>query len=1316
MRALLVSYAEMGVNSTAHVLAFARGLSELGWDTSVAVLASLEPEGGFEFYRIDANGRTELETVDVYDVVHLWTPRGACWHFLERHADAVRGRLLVHLEDDEGEVLRAISNGRQSWYEWVGLQEFRRRGWTHLAHPVLGRVLLACCDAATILSPLLAQDLPATTLRSWVRAPLSRFSSSGSPGSGRAEPQPARIVFAGGLHAAVAGDFLALCEATQLLSERGWKVELVRTGPQAVPPDLLKQFIELTAGSFQDLGFLPDAALDHLLATATVLVQPGRPTSFNLKRFPAKLGPYLASGTPVVMPACYAWLGVEKDVHVSTFEQGEPRDIADAIEGVLRNPEMARARAVRAALWARQTLTPRACASTLSDLYHQALNRPERIRWRYLRNPIHNLCGWLAADRCLSTQVARDALLRAAREALVRPRCPSSGRLGEPLISVIVPAFNHEKFIDERLASIGRQTYRNLEVILLDDASTDGTRLSLEKAELPFPTQRIFNPANSGSPFRQWQLGLERASGEFVWVAESDDSCAPELVRRLVDAIAWAPEIGMVYAQSILIGPHGDRLGTGLDVSDAVDREHWRKDYINTGTDEISRYLVVQNTIPNVSGCLFRRDALMDCDLGHMPFRLCGDWMAYVRILRRWNIAFVSETLNHFRCHTSSVRDGMAKSGTLLVERYQIQREVFRTTELTFVQKEAAARATFKLVERAVREGKDLGLLGRADVATCIREVDPRFRARLEAYVGARGNPGVLTLGNSIPVTPHSWRWTWIGESCFPTTLRLSGPQCIDLRVRNLVPAEEVGQPPGFRATALDGATVIPGDSTSTLVSVAERGGVELSGAESEQSLSFYVRRSAVPDEPAFGQMPDTRLLFVVPHLELGGADRFNLDLIDQLAVRFGYSVTVVTTRDALDAWQEEFAKRPIRLVRLASFLSPEDYVPYIEELILEFGPDAVLVSHSSVGYGILRWLRARFAHVALIDLVHIVMPQWRQGGYPRLSVESSAWLDATLATSQDLKGWMTRGGRDAESVHVCYTNVDPTNWSRTTERAIMARRRIRLDPDVPVLLFAGRLCDQKQPRVLPDIVATLVRSELSFVLVVAGEGPDEAWLRKHLFSRFPIHTRFIGQVSPADMRTLLAGVDILLLPSRQEGIALSLFEAMSMEVVPVATAVGGQRELLSPDCGFLINLGPNLVPDICAAVSLLLLDRGRLRSMGRSGRKRVEQFFRSEAMGLTVHNVIRSSVAARQRMDSPPVDAAEAVKVRTAAIQLCRLEATADSKNQADPRKAMQSFPSWASRSAALARRLPFVKGLARFVERRFGDCLGRWIMRLNR
>ena len=96
----------------------------------------------------------------------------------------------------------------------------------------------------------------------------------------------------------------------------------------------------------------------------------------------------------------------------------------------------------------------------------------------------------------------------------------------DAFVSVILPNYNHAEFLPERLDSIYNQTYQNLEVIILDDCSTDESVSILNNYKNhPKTAHFVINKENTGSPFIQWEKGFKLVKGDVIWIAESDDYC-----------------------------------------------------------------------------------------------------------------------------------------------------------------------------------------------------------------------------------------------------------------------------------------------------------------------------------------------------------------------------------------------------------------------------------------------------------------------------------------------------------------------------------------------------------------------------------------------------------------------------------------------------------------------------------------------------------------------------------------------------------------------------------------------------------------------
>lgn len=233
-----------------------------------------------------------------------------------------------------------------------------------------------------------------------------------------------------------------------------------------------------------------------------------------------------------------------------------------------------------------------------------------------------------------------------------------------PLVSVIVPNYNHEKYLEQRLKSIFNQTYPNFEVILLDDCSSDKSQeILLEYAKNSKVSHCIFNAINSGNTFVQWNRGMELAKGDYIWIAESDDFCELNFLEELIQPVLEDPEIKLVYCQSNRVDEKGSVTGSWINHTDNLDATLFLTNFVMDGNAFIERFLIYKNVIPNASGVLFQR--VRAVELGELDIdpvlKICGDWLFYLKLVTNANVAFIPKSLNNFRYHSASVVAGAVR-------------------------------------------------------------------------------------------------------------------------------------------------------------------------------------------------------------------------------------------------------------------------------------------------------------------------------------------------------------------------------------------------------------------------------------------------------------------------------------------------------------------------------------------------------------------------------------------------------------------------------------------------------------------------------
>ena len=214
-----------------------------------------------------------------------------------------------------------------------------------------------------------------------------------------------------------------------------------------------------------------------------------------------------------------------------------------------------------------------------------------------------------------------------------------------PFVSVIIPNYNHARYLDERIQSVLNQTYQNFEVIILDDKSTDNSVEVINKyKDNPHITNIVVNKENSGSTFKQWHKGFELAKGDLIWIAESDDKCEKELLSTLIEFFEKDPDCVLAYTESIMFKDDGTQLNSYQK----------KNSEMLTGHDFISTRMSWTCAIVNASSALFRKSVAMSIDKQYTEFHGAGDRLFWIEIAENGNVGIDYHPLNFFRIHDNN--------------------------------------------------------------------------------------------------------------------------------------------------------------------------------------------------------------------------------------------------------------------------------------------------------------------------------------------------------------------------------------------------------------------------------------------------------------------------------------------------------------------------------------------------------------------------------------------------------------------------------------------------------------------------------------
>lgn len=228
-----------------------------------------------------------------------------------------------------------------------------------------------------------------------------------------------------------------------------------------------------------------------------------------------------------------------------------------------------------------------------------------------------------------------------------------------PKVTVIVPNYNHAKFLPARLDSIFDQTYANFEVILLDDCSTDDSASVLRRyaQRHASKTRCVFNDVNSGGVFNQWKKGVELATGELIWLAESDDYCSPNFLTELVRAFR-NPAVMLAFCRTEFVrGEPPVKIWSSEEyLSDLTLDTSWNSPFVRSAHHLVKSGWAVKNLVPNASGALFRNPGAMPLfdDAQWRNLRMCGDWIFYLSVIRGGLVGYTPSAVNYYRQHAAN--------------------------------------------------------------------------------------------------------------------------------------------------------------------------------------------------------------------------------------------------------------------------------------------------------------------------------------------------------------------------------------------------------------------------------------------------------------------------------------------------------------------------------------------------------------------------------------------------------------------------------------------------------------------------------------
>jgi alpha-1,3-rhamnosyltransferase len=285
-----------------------------------------------------------------------------------------------------------------------------------------------------------------------------------------------------------------------------------------------------------------------------------------------------------------------------------------------------------------------------------------------------------------------------------------------PVISALIPAYNHESYVEEAIQSIWSQARAAVEIVVVDDASTDRTPELLESLRLrsPLPMRVVRNPTNAGTA-KTLNRAIALARGDYVAMLASDDLWPPGRFESQLRLMTADPALEIVYGNG-RVWSEGKVLGElhGQEVRQLLSRP----------ASEVLEHLYTHVSRLFLQTALIRRTLLTTVG-GFDESTVSDDWVLNIRIFekltRSGRFAFVDEDLFHYRVHDANVHKNLHRQSAAIIE-------VVERYAPPGLRREALARLYWEQGMRAIRAGESrLGLRYLFLSQVSARRIRPEF-------------------------------------------------------------------------------------------------------------------------------------------------------------------------------------------------------------------------------------------------------------------------------------------------------------------------------------------------------------------------------------------------------------------------------------------------------------------------------------------------------------------------------------------------------------------------------------------------------------
>ncbi len=835
-------------------------------------------------------------------------------------------------------------------------------------------------------------------------------------------------------------------------------------------------------------------------------------------------------------------------------------------------------------------------------------------------------------------------------------------------ISVVIPCYNPKALIEETVASVGRQTHQEWEIVVVDDGSDDPESLrileNIEQRKPPRVTV-IHHEENRGLAAAR-NTGFRHSRGRYLVPLDSDDLLAPAMIEVCLREMEAHPDAGFAYFDYRVFGD---------------------RNYIEY-PGEYNLYRLLNENF--MAHCIFiRREAWEEVG-GYDEWLRWSyeDWEFSLHLGEKgWYGHYIPQPLFAYRTHGRGHHyRGLERHESNFAHMCEMRPALLSPEGRLKVKREWAPSICFVVDASAApsfenQTVRDYQVLLNVDEKTALE------KSKADCFLWMRGDRPLRARAAEECIWAlqiADWvTWTDTGEAPPPSVRECAGPlgvsrdavareepkesgevrrlpwACRDQasapkstgeKDRKPVPPSPAGTHEGRGESKdaprdprpgiaplldrlfhhLQNAEVLsweawlerPLRSATRLIPLRLKERVNEIAGRPVFDLSFYLkfqpksvlidgglieRLDYIPPQPRGGRR---RLALFTPHLGFGGAENVLLEFASRLD-RQRYEVFLIATQS------DDSRRRPdwdnyVDYVYDAAQLAPaEQSRRLLYTLALNWAFDVLVIQNSSAAYSVLPAVKKKRPGTVAIDILHNVDQDW---DFFSATLEVAEHLDRRVVISQAGRQRLIDMATPPAKIRLIRNGPDLGRFDPGRYERGQLQRRLNVAERTKVVLFAGALVSRKRPRLVVDVAMELgrLRPAGDYHFVVAGDGPEEDRLRRLLDTRrLAARVTLVGHID--DMAGTLADASLLLITSREEGIPLVLVEALAMHTPVVSSRAGAIEEALPPSCGVLVEPGEGEEGRLALAIHQLLDDDARCAAMGRAGRALVERDYSIE-------------------------------------------------------------------------------------------------------